>query len=777
MKSTRLYYLVFLAFFVLFLFYFFSNIVSGQLFCYRDIGRYYYPTRFVAAESLIKGDFPLWNPYIFCGYPSFASLQQATLYPLSLLYFLFPFFSGFNYFFLLHIFIAALAVYLLLRKLQLSVIGSFTGAVCFSFCGYTVSMINLVTTLSAIVWLPLAMLFMLHFTIGQKKIWLFICSMVLSLQFFAGQPEIVFLSFIALIMTSFYLISRKRDAWRVLLLVFIFFLGITAVQLFPFLELMQNSERIFTGNILKKVWSFHPLEMMNFVIPSFRDILVAGSSIWFGQSWMRTGYVGIVVLLLALLGVQGKKRWGAVRPWVLFGVLGLMMSFGEFMPGISLFHKYVPIFHSIRYPVKYICFFYLALAVLAGFGAENIFETKMPRKKMLRFFLLFLFLLIVFLTGILLKSRFFELANSLYLHKLDSLEKLVFHHHLPKVIKEYAVELLFFAVFLCFLWCKQLFSRRVSFFFFSVLLISSIVYGTYRLEPVVPKTFYTTASENTHFLKANLQGQRYYLSPKSSAEAVKNLTVLPEVDFKEDFYKRQKAVLPNLGSVHHLATSDGYESIKLKNNEHIKNLIASRPLINTAKFLDFLGVKYILTFYPIKKEQFVLVRDDYIRFYQNMKTGKKVYFFDKPIFSEDEKYIDRILGNEGFDPLQQVIIHATLNDSSARDGWKKALPFRAEIIDDSPQRITVKTETSDVGWLVLADTYYPGWQAFINNIPTKIYRADYMARGVLLPKGGNEVSFVFRPLWFLPCAIISISSLLLMFHYIVRSFNKLQSAR
>lgn len=772
MKVMRRNYFVFFAFCVLFLFYFSANVFSGKLFCYRDIGRYYYPTRYVAAESLLKGDFPLWNPYIFCGYPSFASLQQATLYPLSILYVVFPFFSGFNYFFLLHIFIAALAVYLLLRKLRLSVIGSFTGAVCFSFCGYMVSMFNLLTTLSAIVWLPLAILFMFHFTIEKKKIWLFMCSMLLSLQFFAGQPEIVFFSFIALFMTSFYLMGRERKAWRVLPLVPVFFLGITAVQLFPFLELIQNSERIFTGNILKSVWSFHPLEMVNFVIPSFRDSLVAGSSIWFGQSWMRTGYVGIVVLLIALLGVLDNKKQRIVKTWMVFGVLGLMLSFGEFMPGISLFHKYVPIFSSIRYPVKYICFFYLALAILAGFGAENIFETKMSGKKMLRFFLLFLFLLIVFLTGVLLRSRFFELLNSLYLHKLDALEKMVLHHHLPMVIQEYAVELLFFAVFLCFLWCKQRFSRRVSFFFFSVLLSSSLVYGTYRLEPVVSKTFYTTSSENTRFLKANLHGQRYYLSPKSSAETVKNLTILPEVDFKEDFYKRQKAVLPNLGSVNHLATCDGYESIKLKNNEHIKNLIASRPLINTAKFLDFLGVKYLLTFYPIKEQQFVLVRDDYIRFYQNRNVGKRVYFFAKPIFSADDKYIDRILASEGFNPLQEVIINEERNNSLARNEQQKVLSFRAEIIDNSPRRITIKTETSAIGWLVLTDTYYPGWRAFINNVPVKIYRADYMMRGVLLPAGKNEVGFVFRPLWLLPGAIISISSLLLLFHYTLRLFNK-----
>ncbi|MSP12638.1 MAG: glycosyltransferase, partial [Chloroflexi bacterium] len=64
--------------------------------------------------------------------------------------------------------------------------------------------------------------------------------------------------------------------------------------------------------------------------------------------------------------------------------------------------------------------------------------------------------------------------------------------------------------------------------------------------------------------------------------------------------------------------------------------------------------------------------------------------------------------------------------------------------------------------LVLTDPYYPGWQARLDDVPTAIYRADYLFRGVYIPAGTHRLSFHFEPGSFRIGAIISGLTLLLL---------------
>ena len=51
-------------------------------------------------------------------------------------------------------------------------------------------------------------------------------------------------------------------------------------------------------------------------------------------------------------------------------------------------------------------------------------------------------------------------------------------------------------------------------------------------------------------------------------------------------------------------------------------------------------------------------------------------------------------------------------------------------------------------FLVLSDTYFPGWKAYVDGKKAKIYRANYAFRAIPLTAGAHEVEFVYDPLSF-----------------------------
>jgi uncharacterized membrane protein YfhO len=73
---------------------------------------------------------------------------------------------------------------------------------------------------------------------------------------------------------------------------------------------------------------------------------------------------------------------------------------------------------------------------------------------------------------------------------------------------------------------------------------------------------------------------------------------------------------------------------------------------------------------------------------------------------------------------------------------------KVEFISENNNRLRLQVMAPENGLLVLSDTYYPGWKAFVNGKETKIYKADYTFRAIPLNAGTHRVEFVYDPLSF-----------------------------
>lgn len=68
---------------------------------------------------------------------------------------------------------------------------------------------------------------------------------------------------------------------------------------------------------------------------------------------------------------------------------------------------------------------------------------------------------------------------------------------------------------------------------------------------------------------------------------------------------------------------------------------------------------------------------------------------------------------------------------------------RVEQLDED--RIRITASTADGGFLVLSETFYPGWQARINGAPARVYRTNVALQGVVIPAGRSTIEFQFEP--------------------------------
>jgi uncharacterized membrane protein YfhO len=61
-----------------------------------------------------------------------------------------------------------------------------------------------------------------------------------------------------------------------------------------------------------------------------------------------------------------------------------------------------------------------------------------------------------------------------------------------------------------------------------------------------------------------------------------------------------------------------------------------------------------------------------------------------------------------------------------------------------PEQVEISLALDSPGWLVLTDSYYPGWQAKLDGQPVEIFPADILFRAVRVPAGKHVLLFEFR---------------------------------
>jgi hypothetical protein len=348
----------------------FPRVVTGSgAFFFRDYSLFTYPLAFYHCESFWRGELPLWNPFSDCGLPFLAQWNTLTLYPLSLVYLLLPLPWSLGMFSLLHLWLGGMGMYFLARHWTGSRLAGAVGGIIFGFNGLTWYSLMWTSTIAALGWMPWVILAMdLAWRHGGRAV--AVAGLAGAMQMLAGAPEVILLTWLAL--GAFWLLRmwegeaprshlclRFIAAWALVV-------ALAAVQLFPFLDLVRNSQRGTSFGDTQ--WSMPLTGCLNYLVPLFHLQRSPGTPYYQqGQVWIGSYYLGVGAMLAALLAVC-RVRSGRVWVLAVMVVFSVLLAMGGNAPLYPLLRALVPLLGLIRFPIKGVVLATFAIPALAAHG-------------------------------------------------------------------------------------------------------------------------------------------------------------------------------------------------------------------------------------------------------------------------------------------------------------------------------------------------------------------------------------------------------------------------
>ncbi len=246
----------------------------------------------------------------------------------------------------------------------------------------------------------------------------------------------------------------------------------------------------------------------------------------------------------------------------------------------------------------------------------------------------------------------------------------------------------------------------------------------------------------------------------------------------------EKLLNPNSGMHYGIEDVRGYDSIILKTYVNymeriqpqwdllynrigpIYSLLGDQPNYGALDnpLLDLLGTRYVVTTQTIPNAGYTLVYDDEVKIYENADAMPRVFVvpeavvaLSRPAADSQNVALDLL---QRVDPAETVVVEglaaADLPPASSLSVREARLSHRTN------RELFVDVDISDQGWLVLTDSYFDGWKAYIRPFGSNgegvdaageaiekelpVYRADGAFRAVHLPEAGQwTVRFVYSP--------------------------------
>jgi hypothetical protein len=162
---------------------------------------------------------------------------------------------------------------------------------------------------------------------------------------------------------------------------------------------------------------------------------------------------------------------------------------------------------------------------------------------------------------------------------------------------------------------------------------------------------------------------------------------------------------------------------------------------------------------PAHRAKYTLAfESDTTAVFENGAVQPRAYLAARGVVEAPDDWSLVRLTDTPFDSRTTVLLERppeTSGPEAVLHGSPVGIDERAEIVQYAPNAVTVRIRASEARYLVLTDSYFPGWQAWVDGVPAEIERANYLFRTVSVPAGDHTVEWRYQPTSLMVGATIS----------------------
>lgn len=716
-----------------------------------DVTIEFYPRLAYAVAAVQQGAWPLWAAATMAGTPLLANPQLGLLYPLHWpLLLVLPVGAALNYGAVAHVGLAAAGMYLLGRRWGLGPGGALVAALSFAANGLFAARLwaGGLSLAEAAAWLPLLLLAAER--VRERPDWAAgaLLTLVLTLSLLVGfyQPW-----YWGVLLVGAYLLlmpgAARARLYRLVVLAGALVLAalLAAPQLVPAAELI-----VWTTRAGRLDWAFAtaaslpPWHLVGLALP---ELFGSGAgTYWPGPWWHwheRTAYPGLLALLLVPVGLR------APRPaWVWFcagtAAGALLLALGSYTPLYRLAYEIVPGYANFRDPARHLLLVSLALAPLAGRGAEQVYRERARRA------------LLIVLAAVGLVTASLALLFTLGADVLaPGVVPWLAAHGLWYPRSELAAPDSAGTVVLAAA-ARACAGATVA----AALALVALVVGR-RLAPGPAASLLALAL----FVDLALFSGRYLYAPLPIAD----VPFGPPADQFLDLLGRdtvaraaaepgqwrlaplgrESVVAGNAGYVLGVALAIGLDPLLPRRYAELAALING---MDVARFehvaLYFTDAHSPL--WPLLNARFVLEPEPAgaprYRLREDPGALPRAYAVGRVIAVPDGASALAALARPDFDPRGAVVVEAPeLAVGGAPVDAAGAASGTVEVREYRPGAVRLRARLAEPGAVVFLEAWHPGWRALASGQPVPVLPANHAFMAVVLPAGEHEVAFVYDP--------------------------------
>ena len=697
---------------------FFSPIIFfGRSLYYSDYSFITYPVKSFLSQTFQSGALPFWTPSIDSGTPFMAAFHTGVFYPPSI-FFLFPNPTiALNLFYIFHFILLAVSVYFLSRSWNLSGPAALCSSLTAVWSSFFLSSTMLSNWFLAAVWLPLIFLFFQKFIIEKKRRYFIMATFALICQILAASPELCVLTVSLLLAYSLILVPKEKTSLsqfgRVLALavMVILALGISALQLVPTYKLVEHSLR--EGGLSFEVHSYRSMafkQLGELILPNnFDGYFSGGGSQGRITTFFISIYMGILPFLFLIMAI-GFRQQKAVRFWLWVFLVGIFMASGSHNPIYKWIYSWAPLMDLFRFPEKFFNVSAFALVFLAGHVLDALVSATQKREIKLHSVLLPLVCLFIMVAVV----------------SLVQPEK--------NATGAFITLLAFGGVYALFYFGKL----KATLFYVSILLLIGIDLAAqgYKVMPTVDNGFYQTQPKLLARIKNENDYFRVYTG-KIHSQIFKGFPNEPNIE--GGYYAAKEHLYPYYGMIFGVEYPNGILGIGLELKEPwVWNEWFQRSSpTQRIRILERSNVKYWVD--GDRPTMFSEGRPIILRDRLKVLEATLPRAFIVPGMRQDIDVL-KTYYDESFDPLSEVLLNESVVFDVSPD-----FNGKVERVRYRPNHVTIKTRQEGNGFLVLMDSYFPGWTVKVDGKEKPILRANHFYRAVQLGPGGHTLEFDYFP--------------------------------